>query len=91
MRIEAYSQVMQAYQTKKATPTKPATGSSFRDQLNISSTGKDIQTAKTAVTNSSDIRTELVDSIKSQIADGTYEVSTEAFADKLMQRYEEMR
>ena len=43
MRIEAYSQVIQAYQTKKANAPKTTTATSFRDQLNISSVGKDIQ------------------------------------------------
>ena len=74
MRIDSYVQVQQLY-------NKPVTGKSvketgkgkFRDQLQISSMGKDIQVAKQAVKNSPDIRQDLVDSVKSRIEDGTYD------------------
>ncbi|MBQ8597506.1 MAG: flagellar biosynthesis anti-sigma factor FlgM [Lachnospiraceae bacterium] len=91
MRIAAYTQVQQLYNTKKATKTQVASRVSFSDQVQISSIGKDIQTAKQAVANSSDIREDVTAPIKAQIQAGTYEVSAESFADKLMKKYEEMR
>ena len=91
MRIAAYTQVQQLYNTKKATKTQAASRVSFSDQVQISSIGKDIQTAKQAVANSSDIREDVTAPIKAQIQAGTYEVSAESFADKLMKKYEEMR
>ncbi len=91
MRIEAYSQVIQAYQTKKANAPKTTTTTSFRDQLNISSVGKDIQTGKQAVKSAPDIRQDLVNQIKARMDAGTYEVTAEQFADKMIQKYEEMR
>ena len=91
MRIEAYTQVQQLYNTKKMTKTESKKNVSFSDQLQISSIGKDIQTAKAAVAGSSDIREEVTAPIKASIQAGTYEVSTESFAQKLFEKYEEMR
>ena len=91
MRIEAYSQVIQAYQTKKASAPKTTTATNFRDQLNISSIGKDIQIGKQAVKNAPDVRQELVDQIKARMDAGTYSVTPEQFAEKMIRKYEEMR
>ncbi len=91
MRIEAYTQVQQLYQTQKTTKSQK-TGSVVKsDELQISSIGKDFQTAKAAVAGSPDIREELTAPIKAKIQNGTYEVSNESFADKLLKKYEEMR
>ena len=49
--------------------------------------GKDIQTAKTALANTSDIREDKIADIKSAIKDGSYEISNESFADKLLERF----
>lgn len=46
MRIEAYSQVQQVYQTKKVSQAQKASGAARADQVQISSLGKDFQTAK---------------------------------------------
>ena len=89
MRIEAYTQVQQLYNTKKASKTQAAAKKGLSDQLQISSIGKDIQTAKVA--GSSDIREDVIAPIKAKLQNGTYEVSNESFADKLFAKYEEMR
>lgn len=91
MRIEAYTQVQQLYNSKKVTKTQEKNRASFSDQVQISSIGKDIQTAKTAVAGSGDIREEVTAPLKAQIQAGTYAVSSESFTDKLMKKYEEMR
>lgn len=91
MRIEAYTQVQQLYSAKKPAKTQTAKSAGFSDQLQISGVGKDMQTAKAAVAASSDIREEVTAPIKASIQAGTYEVSTESFADKLLAKYEEMR
>ncbi|MCR5195901.1 MAG: flagellar biosynthesis anti-sigma factor FlgM [Pseudobutyrivibrio sp.] len=86
MRIEAYNQVAQLYQssnTKSASQTAKANGMG-RDEVQISSTGKDYQVAKAAVSEAADIREDLVADIKARIKDGTYEVSTDDFAEKLL-------
>ena len=91
MRIEAYTQVQQLYQTKKVNQTRKEGSVSRADQVQISSFGKDIQTAKAAVAGSPDIREELTAPIKAQIQSGTYSVDNATFAEKLLQKYEEMR
>lgn len=91
MRIEAYNQVQQLYQTKKVNKTRQTGNAALTDQLQISSTGKDFQTARAAVAGAADIREELTASIKAQVQNGTYSVDNAAFAEKLLKKYEEMR
>lgn len=91
MRIEAYTQVQQLYQPQKTTKSQQSSNVSSADKVQISSFGKDIQVAKTAVKGSSDIREELTAPIKAKIQNGTYEVSAQSFAEKLMSKYEETR
>lgn len=91
MRIEAYSQVQQMYQTKKVNKSQQSGSASRSDQVQISSLGKDFQTAKAAVAGSPDIREELTAPIKAKVQNGTYQVDNGTFAEKLLQKYEEMR
>ena len=79
---------------EKAAAKKPAkvgkTQAAYgKDQVQISSIGKDIQTVKAAVANSSDIRKDITEPIKAAIANGTYNVSNDDFASKLIAKYEE--
>ena len=91
MRIEAYSQVQQIYSNSKVSKPQAAkkTGD-VRDTVSFSSIGKDIQVAKQAVNNAPDIREDKVASLKAAIKNGTYDVSGEAFADKLLAKFEEL-
>lgn len=92
MRIEAYSQVQQIYKTSKADRSQKQKGSaSASDHLEISNMGRDYQVAKQAVAESADVREEITAPLKKSIQSGTYEVSTEKFADKLLQSLKEMR
>lgn len=91
MRIDAYAQVQQLYQTQKVNRAQKTGNVMKSDKVQISSLGRDIQAAKAAVAGSPDIREELTAPIKAKIDNGTYEVSNQAFAEKLMQKYEEMR
>lgn len=92
MRIEAYTQVQQLYNRTKATqaPRTQKAGATT-DKVQISSAGKDYQVAKAAVAGAPDIREEIVAPIKERIQNGTYEVSSEKLAEKLYQRFYEMR
>ncbi len=91
MRIEAYNQVQQLYQPKQLNKTQQAGSASRKDQLQISSAGKDYQSAKAAVAGTADVREELTASIKARIDNGTYNVDTAAFAEKLLKKIDEMR
>ncbi len=90
MRIEAYTQIQQIYGTKNKGRTQNTAKSAGSDRIQISSIGKDIQTAKNAVAAADDIRSELTAPIKASIENGTYHVSGESFAEKLMKQYEEI-
>ncbi len=89
MRIEAYNQVAQLYQTSNTKNTSQAAKSNGmgRDEVQISSTGRDYNVAKKAVAEASDVREDLVADIKAKIKDGTYDVSTDDFADKLLSQF----
>ena len=87
MRIDAYTQVTQLYNNTKVKSAAKPTKTGFSDAVQISSFGKDYQVAKKAVASAPDIRPEMVDSFKSAVQNGTYDVSAEDFADKLLEKY----
>ena len=90
MRIEAYNQVQQIYSNNKVNKTQQTKKTSDeRDTVSFSSIGKDIQVAKQAVKATPDVREDLVASLKAAVKNGTYDVSGEAFADKLLAKFEE--
>ena len=87
MRIEAYTQVQQLYNSAKVQKEANVSKKGQTDQVQISSMGLDIQAAKAAVKGAEDIRFDKVNPIKEAIANGTYNVSAESFADKLLEKY----
>ncbi len=91
MRIDAYSQVQQIYSNSKVSKPQAAKKTNdIRDTVSFSSIGKDIQVAKQAVSNAPDVREDLVAKLKASINEGTYDVSGEDFADKLLAKYAEL-
>ena len=90
MRVEAYNQIQQLYQTSKVSKTRQSSSSSRVDQLQFSSLGKDIRAAQAAVAGAPGIREELTASIKTRIENGTYSVDNASFAEKLLQKRAEM-
>lgn len=89
MRIDAYNAISQVYQanaTSKVNSTVNSTGkvASANDKFDISDTAKTYSVAKTAVAESSDVREDKIADIKARIAAGTYAVSAEDVADKIV-------
>ena len=85
MRIDAYNAVNQIYQT--ATQTQKINKEkkiAKDDKFEISQTGKDLAVAKKAISDVPDIREEKVETIKKQMKEGTYRVSTEDVAEKIL-------
>ena len=89
MRVDTLSQIAQVYQPPKATRTNKTSGiaSMGRDQVQISSAGRDFQIAKQAVAEASDIREDKVAEVKSRIDSGNYNVDTGDFASMLLEKY----
>ncbi|MBQ8518195.1 MAG: flagellar biosynthesis anti-sigma factor FlgM [Agathobacter sp.] len=89
MRIDAYNQIAQLYGAQKTYNTQKTnkTASMGSDQLSISQTGYSYQTAKTAVSEASDVREDKVAKLKAQIQNGTYSVNPDDFANKLLEKY----
>ena len=90
MRIDDLKQVGQVYDAKGNRKVNYASKTTGSDKVEISRFGKDLQIAKQAVAGASDIREDKVAEYKKRIAEGTYNVSAEAFADKMLAKYDEL-
>lgn len=92
MRIGAYNQVAQLYgnqSVKKDYNTNGAKTASTMDQVSFSSMGRDMQVARTALSSVPDVREDRVNELKASIANGTYHVSAEDFAEKVLAAFDE--
>jgi negative regulator of flagellin synthesis FlgM len=69
--------------TSKSPSGTSSTGSA--EHIAISSKAKDIQKATEAINAAPDTRIEKVDRIKEQLTNGTYSVSSEQLADKILE------
>lgn len=88
MRIEAYNQVTQIYNSSRAAMTKSTDSVKKWDEVQISRTGRDYQVAKQAVAAAPDVREDRVIQVKGRIASGSYKVDNGDFAAKLLEKYE---
>jgi negative regulator of flagellin synthesis FlgM len=88
MRIEAYTQVQQLYKAQKSSrSTATGAAGAVKDKVQISSMGKDFQTAKAALAETPDVREELTSSLKESVQNNTYSVDDGSFAAKLLEKY----
>ena len=76
------SLLMQNYST--VSEVKKADG---RDKYEVSKSAKDYQTAKDAVKSAPDIREDKVRDIKEALTSGTYNISAQEMADKMVSKY----
>lgn len=91
MRIDACNQIGQLYQTTRKTKTQTVGKAAAKDELHISTAGRDYQIARQAVAQASDIREDRVAEIKAGMEAGTYQVSNKSFAEKLIEEYDKYR
>ncbi len=90
MRVDAYNAISQIYQPKKTYGAKSANKvAGAKDEFSISSFGKDLQVAKQAVAEASDVREDKVAEMKAKYA-GNASVDTGDFADVLLAKYQGM-
>ena len=85
MRIDAYNAVSQVYKTSAYAREKGmAVKKTEKDKYELSDTARLYNTAKAAVSEASDVRLDKVNDIKARIAAGTYNISSEAVAEKML-------
>lgn len=88
MRIDAYNAVNSVYNTTK--PVKKVNSEkkvNKDDTLEISQFGKAMHVAKQAISETEDVRMDKVEAIKKQMQEGTYHVSDEALAEKIIDNF----
>lgn len=83
MKIDAYMQVNQLYNTNKSKGKAKQDKAGTKDSLEISDFGNAYHVAKQAVSQGSDVRADKVREIQRQLSAGTYNVSIEDVADKM--------
>ena len=92
MRIDAYNQIAQVYKTTSAAKLQKTENARHgRDEVQISSFGRDYQIAKQAVTEATDIREDKVAELKTSVQSGKYDVDSGDFASMLLAKYNEMK
>ena len=93
MRIERYQQISQLYNVQQSVNTSKTKESKFamgRDSVSISKTAYDYQVAKNAVANASDVREDKIAKLKESVQSGNYSVDPASFANKLLEKYNNM-
>jgi negative regulator of flagellin synthesis FlgM len=91
MRVDAYNPISPLYKTNKTTRTNAAAvAGAGKDQVEISSFGRDYQVAKEAVAEASDIREDKVAEIKGKLGSNDYQVDTGEFASLLLEKYKQL-
>lgn len=86
MRIEAYNQVQQIYNSTRARSTAAASKTERTDKVQISSFGQELQIAREAVKAAPDVRENIVSPIRTAVQNGTYNVSDSDFADRILNK-----
>jgi negative regulator of flagellin synthesis FlgM len=89
MRIDTFNKISELYKASGVKNTAKTGKSGFSDMLEISQTGKDYQVAKQIIARTPDVRENLINDIKKRMEAGTYNVSIEDVANKLVDKSEE--
>lgn len=87
MRVDAYNKIAQLYQTNATKKMTKVASTSGTDQVELSRIGKDYQVAKQAVAKTVDIRMDKVNDISKRMEAGTYNISAEEVANKIVDSY----
>ncbi len=87
MRVDALNQVSQLYQQTKPKKVTQTDKSYAKDELHISRSAQDYQIAKNAVSEAPDVREDKIAELKEALASGTYNVSSQEIAEKMVNKY----
>lgn len=84
MRVDAINHISQVYKPASAKKTGKAEEIGKQDAYEISQAAKDYQVAKKAVAEAPEVREDEVARIKEALASGTYNVSSQEIAEKMV-------
>ncbi|NLJ89860.1 MAG: flagellar biosynthesis anti-sigma factor FlgM [Clostridiales bacterium] len=90
MRINSYNKISQIYEAHQASKVKEANKINAikkKDGVEISNIGRDIQVAKEGLKRAPDIRYDKVNDIIKRMESGTYNISAQEIADKIVNKY----
>lgn len=87
MRVDAYNQVTQIYQSNQKRTSSVKESRKSSDVCEISQSGRDYQVAREAIKAAPNVREDRILAIRQQMASGTYNVSAEEVADKMAESY----
>jgi flagellar biosynthesis anti-sigma factor FlgM len=90
MRIDAFNKISEVYKANNVRNTAKVKNGGFSDMLEISQTGKDYQIAKQIVAKTPDVREAKISDIKARMEAGTYHVSIEDVANKLVEQADDL-
>ncbi len=89
MRIDAYNSVSQVYASQPQVKAAKANAYVQQDEkYEVSDSARSYSVARAAVANTTDVREDKVADIKARMAAGTYNISSEAIADKILSNAE---
>lgn len=87
MRIDGFNKIGQILSSNNINKSKKTERGSYGDRLELSRTGNDYSFAKQVMAQIPDIREDKVNDIKERMKSGTYNVSMEEVAEKIISRY----
>lgn len=87
MRVDAVNQISQIYKPSGTKKFSKQDSVSHRDAYEISQSAKDYQIAKNAVAQAPDVREAKIADLKEALASGSYNVSAQEVAEKIVSRY----
>lgn len=87
MRIDAINRVYDTYSTKNTSATVKTNKTGSKDQVALSTQAKDFAAIKNMLKEVPEVRQDKVDSLKEQIDNGTYNVSSQEVAQKILAQY----
>lgn len=87
MRVDALNHVSQLYQPNKTKGTSKTDAVQKKDAYEISQSAKDYQIAKNAIPDANDVREDRVAELKEAFRSGSYNVSSQEIADKILNKF----
>lgn len=87
MRVDAINRAYEAYSTQKVTASSKTNKVASKDQVALSSQAKDFTSIYKQLQDVQEVRQDKVDTIKERMANGTYNVTAQEVASKMLAQY----